>query len=96
MVKLLTQYIISMTEYNYFINCTACGTINDFPKTNKMAERYFKHKCEMKLDENTNKGTKICFNKRTKWKYEQKHQILVECLAGLDFGDWRENMISYY
>jgi hypothetical protein len=36
------------------------------------------------LDENTNKSTKICFNKRTKWKYEQKHQILVECLAGLD------------
>jgi hypothetical protein len=26
-----------------------CSTINDFPKTNKMAERYFKHKCEMKL-----------------------------------------------
>jgi hypothetical protein len=46
-------------------------TINDFPKTNKMAERYFKHKCEMKLpyeglDENTNKSTKFCFNKRTK------------------------------
>jgi hypothetical protein len=29
-------------------------------------------------DENTNKGTKFCFNKITKWKYEQKHQILVE------------------
>jgi hypothetical protein len=48
------------------------------------------------LDENTNKSTKICFitkelnentNKRTKWKYEQKHQILVECRAGLDFGE---------
>jgi hypothetical protein len=23
------------------------------------------------LDENTNKSTKFCFNKRTKWKYEQ-------------------------
>jgi hypothetical protein len=30
------------------------------------------------LDENTNKSTKFCFNKRTKWKYEQKYQILVE------------------
>jgi hypothetical protein len=30
------------------------------------------------LDENTNKSTKFCLNKRTKWKYEQKHQILVE------------------
>jgi predicted hydrolase (HD superfamily) len=35
------------------------------------------------LDENTNKSTKFCFNKRTKWKYEQKHKILVESLAGL-------------
>jgi hypothetical protein len=26
-----------------------CSTINDFPKTNKMPKRYFKHKCEMKL-----------------------------------------------
>ena len=25
------------------------STINDFPKTNKMAKRYFKHKREMKL-----------------------------------------------
>jgi hypothetical protein len=25
------------------------------------------------LDENTNKSTKFCFNKRTKLKYEQKH-----------------------
>ena len=39
------------------------------------------------LDENTNKSTKFCFNKRTKWKYEQKHQILVERLAGLGFGE---------
>jgi hypothetical protein len=39
------------------------------------------------LDENTNKSTKCCFNKRTKWKYEQKHQILVESLAGLGFGE---------
>jgi hypothetical protein len=37
------------------------------------------------LDENTNKSTKFCFIKRTKWKYEQKHQILVENLAGLGF-----------
>jgi hypothetical protein len=35
------------------------------------------------LDENTNKSTKFCLNKRTKWKYKQKHQILVESLAGL-------------
>jgi hypothetical protein len=34
------------------------------------------------LDEKTNKSTKFCFNKRTKWKYEQKHQILVESIAG--------------
>jgi hypothetical protein len=33
--------LIGWEEYNYFIN--------DFPQTNKMAERYFKHKCEMKL-----------------------------------------------
>jgi hypothetical protein len=42
--------LIGWEEYNYFINCTS--TINDFPKTNKMAERYFKHKRdkrEMKL-----------------------------------------------
>jgi hypothetical protein len=39
------------------------------------------------LDENTNKSTKFCFKKRTKWKYKQKHQILVECLAGLCFGE---------
>jgi hypothetical protein len=32
------------------------------------------------LDENTNKSTKFCFNKRTKWKYEQKDRILVESL----------------
>jgi hypothetical protein len=35
------------------------------------------------LDEKTNKSTKFFFNKRTKWKYEQKHQILVESMAGL-------------
>jgi hypothetical protein len=35
------------------------------------------------LDEKTNKSTKFCLNKRTKWKYKQKHQILVESLAGL-------------
>jgi hypothetical protein len=29
-----------------------------------------------KLDDNTNKSTKFCFNKITKWKYEQKYQIL--------------------
>jgi hypothetical protein len=39
------------------------------------------------LDENTNKSTKFCFNKRTELKYEQKHQILVECMAGLGFGE---------
>jgi hypothetical protein len=39
------------------------------------------------LDENTNKSTKFCFNKRTKLKYEQKHQILVESMAGLHFGE---------
>jgi hypothetical protein len=35
------------------------------------------------LDENTNKSTKFCLNKITKWKYKQKHQILVESLQ-----DW--------
>jgi hypothetical protein len=44
------------------------------------------------LDENTNKSTKFCFNKGTKWKYEQKYQILVESLAGLSFGKHH----SYY
>jgi hypothetical protein len=39
------------------------------------------------LDENTNKGTKFCLNKITKWKYKQKHRILVESLAGLGFGE---------
>jgi hypothetical protein len=29
------------------------------------------------LHENTNKSTKFFFNKRTKWKYEQKHHILL-------------------
>jgi hypothetical protein len=60
-----------------------------------MAERYF-NKIQMwneialeELDENTNKSTKCCFNKRTKWKYEQKHQILVDSLAGL--ASWWEN-----
>jgi hypothetical protein len=39
------------------------------------------------LDENTNKSTKFCFNKITKWTYGQKHQILVESMAGLRFGE---------
>jgi hypothetical protein len=30
------------------------------------------------LYETTNKSTKFWFNKRSKWKYEQNHQILVE------------------
>jgi hypothetical protein len=57
-----------------------------------MAERYF-NKIQMwneialeELDENTNKSTKFCFNKRTKRKYGEKHQILVESLVGLG---WR-------
>jgi hypothetical protein len=37
------------------------------------------------LDENTNKSTKFCFNKRTKWKYEQKHQILVESALAREY-----------
>ena len=46
-----------------------------------MAERYFKTQmwneiALEKLDDNTNKSTKFCFNKITKWKYEQKYQIL--------------------
>jgi hypothetical protein len=41
-----------------------CSKINDFPKTNKMAERYFKHK-----HWNCPWGTI--------WKYEQKQQILL-------------------
>jgi hypothetical protein len=63
------RMLIGWEEYNYFINCTAVQLMIFLPKTNKMAERYFKHKCEMK------------------WKYEQKHQILVKSLAGLDFGE---------
>jgi hypothetical protein len=51
------------------------------------------------LDENTNKSTKFCFNKRTKWKYEQKHQILVESLAELGFGErvwcWHCEVYTY-
>jgi hypothetical protein len=48
------------------------------------------------LDENTNKSTKFCFNKRTKWKYKQKHQILVECLApGLGFGEYDVDIEKY-
>jgi hypothetical protein len=43
------------------------------------------------LDGNTNESTKFCFNKRTKLKYEQKHQILVESMAGLGL-IWRENI----
>ena len=39
------------------------------------------------LDEKTNKSTKFCSNKRTTLKYEQKHQILVESMAGLGFGE---------
>jgi hypothetical protein len=39
------------------------------------------------LDEYTNKSTKFCLNERTKWKYKQKHQILVESLVGLGFGE---------
>jgi hypothetical protein len=39
------------------------------------------------LDENTNKSTKFCFNKITKLKYEEKHQILVESMAELRFGE---------
>jgi hypothetical protein len=50
------------------------------------------------LDENTNKSTKFCFNKRTKWKYEQKHQIMVESQAGLGFGErtwcWHVHIFS--
>jgi hypothetical protein len=58
-----------------------------FPKQTKW-RKDFKRKCEMKLpDENTNKSTKFCFNKRIKLKYEQKHQILVESMAGLGFGE---------
>ena len=39
------------------------------------------------LDENTNKSTKFCLNKRIKWKYKQKHHILVQSLAGLGIGE---------
>jgi hypothetical protein len=52
-----------------------------------------------KLDEKTNKSTKFCFNERTKWKYEQKYQILVESLAGLGFGEriwWHDVDIEKY
>jgi hypothetical protein len=56
-----------------------------------MAERYFEKIWNEitfeELDENINKSTKFCFDKRTKWKYEQKYYILVESLAGLGFGE---------
>jgi hypothetical protein len=51
------------------------------------------------LDENPNKSTRFCFNKRTKLKYEQKHQILVESMAGLGFGEriwcWHNDIEKY-
>jgi hypothetical protein len=55
-------------------------------RKSKPAERRDRSQSKIALeepDENTNKSTKFCFNKRTKLKYEQKHQILVESMA-----DW--------
>ena len=46
MTKLLDADWLRGVQLFHAVNCS---TINDFPKTNKMAERFFKHKCEIKL-----------------------------------------------
>jgi hypothetical protein len=83
--------LIGWEEYNYFINCTAVQLMI-FPKQTKWRKGVFKNTFVFELaleelDENTNKSTKFCFNKITNWTYEQKHQILVESLAGLATGE---------
>jgi hypothetical protein len=56
---------IGWEEYNYFINCTAVQLMI-FPKQTKWRKGILtKYKCEMK------------FPRGTRWKYEQKHQMLL-------------------
>jgi hypothetical protein len=76
-------------EYNYFINCTAVQLMNSQNKQQGGKVFWTGNEITLEeLDEKMNKSTKFCFiNKKTKWKYEQKHQILVESLAGLGFGE---------
>jgi hypothetical protein len=66
--------MIGWEEYNYFINCTAVQLMI-FPKQTKWRKGIL------------NTDVKWNCPRGTRWKYEQKHQILVECLAGLDFGE---------
>jgi hypothetical protein len=81
--------LIGWEEYNYFINCTAVQLMI-FPTQTEWRKGFLntnvKRNCPRELDENTNKSTKFCCNKRNKWKYEQKHQIWL-ILAGLGFGE---------
>jgi hypothetical protein len=64
--------LIGWEEYNYFINCTAVQLMI-FPKQTKWRKGIL----------NTN--VKWNCPRGTRWKYEQKHQILVGNLAGLGF-----------
>jgi hypothetical protein len=66
--------LIGWEEYNYFINCTAVQLMI-FPKQTKWRKGIL----------NTN--VKWNCPGGTKWKYEQKHQILVESLAELGFDE---------
>jgi hypothetical protein len=66
--------LIGWEEYNYFINCTAVQLMI-FPKQTENGGKVFwtqmwNEIALEELDENTNKSTKFCFNKITKWKYE--------------------------
>jgi hypothetical protein len=55
--EIITLFIINMTKLLdadwlrgvQLFHLLYCSAINDFPKTNRMAERYFKNKCEMKF-----------------------------------------------
>ena len=67
----ITAFWLGWEEYNYFINCTAVK-INDFPKTNEMAEPFL-NTDEFTLDEL--KGEAVNAN---------QHKNVVESLAGLD------------
>jgi hypothetical protein len=55
-----------------------CSAINDFPQTNKMAEKYLNTN-EIALEKV--KAKELNENKK------QKYQILVESMAGLGFGE---------
>jgi hypothetical protein len=62
--------LIGREEYNYFINCTAVQLMI-FPKQTKWRKGIFQNTFVFEIaleepDENTNKSTEFCFNKRTK------------------------------